>query len=411
MACLASGADLTLASQTCPLTGPISAPCVYTFTFKATTVGDKADSIVCSGGGKTAQTTVTAKVVTGEQPAITPSTQTFTARVGQSAAATFSLANSGGSPTGILTAAVSGAGFAITSNDCVAQLAPLAVCKIQVTFAPATVGAVTGVLSVTDATPGSLPAIATLTGTGITGPTGVITPSTKDFGTVTVGAAPATATFTIANSGTTATDIVALATTDPQFSLASDPCSGHPLAAKAQCTFNVTFAPASAGLKQAMVNATQASDGAVIGSATLTGAGKSTGLLHLTIVPAALDFGTSYVGGPVGPLVFTVINDGTGATGVLSVLKNDSTSSVGGASQFKIASNTCTAALAPTATCQVAVTFAPTVVGSASAVIVVTDGYASTSTSGGTTTPPGTVSGIAVPSISAVSAAPEWQEF
>jgi hypothetical protein len=413
LSCLPAGADLTLASQTCPPAGmPVSAQCIYTFTFKATTVGDKVDTIVCSGGGKTAQTTVTAKVVTApEPPRIVPSTQDFTARVGLSVAATFSLTNYGGSPTGILTAAVTGAGFSITSNDCVAPLAPLATCKIQVTFAPVVAGIVTGALTVTDATPGSMPAVAALTGTGIAGPTGVISPATRDFGTVDVGKSATTA-FTITNGGAAASDIIALATTNPQFTIVSDLCGGYPLAPRTTCTFGVTFAPASAGLKQAIVNATQTSDGAVLGSAALTGTGWAEGPFRLTISPSTIDFGTTYVGGPVGPLVFTVINDGSNATGALTVLKNDSTSSVGGASQFKIASSTCAAALAPLATCQVGVTFDPTLVGSASAVIVVTDGTASTSPPATpSATLPGTVSGIAVPSISGLSAAPTWQEF
>jgi hypothetical protein len=61
--CLATGPDLTLATQTCPSTGPVSAPCTYTFTFKATSAGAKSAAIVCSGGGQAVTTTVTANVV------------------------------------------------------------------------------------------------------------------------------------------------------------------------------------------------------------------------------------------------------------------------------------------------------------------------------------------------------------
>jgi hypothetical protein len=115
------------------------------------------------------------------------------------------------------------------------------------------------------------------------------------------------------------------------------------------------------------------------------------------ISPPTLDFGTTGIGVPVGPLVFTIRNDGDGATDALTTLKNDSTSSVGGASQFVIAGNTCAAALASKATCQVAVTFAPTLSRSASAVIVVTDGVTATSPPGTSgTIPPGTVVGIAL---------------
>jgi hypothetical protein len=402
ISCLSTGADLSLLAQTCPPTGTaVAIPCTYTYTFKALSVGDKVDTIVCSGGGKTAQTTVTAKVVTPSALSISPAKKDdFVAKVGQAAPWVFNVNNNGGSSTGTLTANVTGAGFSITSNECPAQLAAAASCKIQVTFAPTVASVVTGALTVTDATPGSTPATAALTGTGIASAI-AITPTPKDFGTVEVGKS-ATLAFTMTNSGTSPTDIVALAIADAQFTVVNDLCGGHTLAAlgspQASCTFGITFAPASAGLKQAVVNATQTSDGAVLATASISGTGlKAPTLAHLVITPPTLDFGTTGIGVPVGPKVFTVTNDGDLASGALTTLKNDSTSSVGGASQFNITGNTCAVALASKGTCQVAVTFAPTIDRSASAVIVVTDGVATTSPPGTSgTIPPGTVVGIAL---------------
>jgi len=351
---------------------------------------------VCNGGGKPATTTVTATVVTPSSLTISPTKQDFTTKVGQPFPWTFNVTNNGGAKTGTLSAAVTGAGFAITQNSCPASLGALAACTIQVTFNPAAAGAVTGTLTVTDATPGSTPAVATLTGSGVSSAV-AITPTPKDLGTVVVGATPATAPFTMSNTGTSATAIIALAASDPQFTVVNDLCSGHALAAQAQCTFSVTFAPTSAGPKQATINATQTADGAVLATANLTGTGQDAlKPAHLTISPPTLDFGTTGVGVPVGPKVFTVVNDGGTATGALTTLKNDSTSSVGGASQFNITGNDCNKVLAPNATCQVAVTFAPTITRSASAVIVVSDGVVSTSSTTATTTPPGTVVGIAL---------------
>jgi hypothetical protein len=167
LACLASGVDLTLTSQTCPSSGPVSTACTYTFTFRAASSGQKSDAIVCTGGGKTTQTNVTATVVSPGALAISPATGAFSAAVGQSTMVTFYLANTGGALTGILAIAVTGAGFAVTSNDCVVPLAPLSTCKIQVTFAPSAAGTVAGALTVTDATPGSTPATASLSGVGV----------------------------------------------------------------------------------------------------------------------------------------------------------------------------------------------------------------------------------------------------
>jgi hypothetical protein len=397
--CLASGADLTLANQTCPLDGPVSDPCSYTFTFTSATAGAKQDAIVCSGGGKATQTTVTANVVAPAALAISPSSQAFTAKVGQSATATFSVANIGGAPSGILTVAVAGAGFAVTSNDCPAVLAPLAFCEIQVAFLPALAGSVTGTLMVADTMPGSTPAVATLGGIGIAGAITII-PASSDFGTVLIGQNKAAA-FTLANGDTFATDLIALATTDPQFAVGDDLCSGRPLATGDLCTFSVTFSPTSAGVIQATLKATQTSDGAVLASAALSGTGLG-GHANLAVSPATLDFGTTAVGVPVGPLPFTVTNAGGSATGALAIIKTDGASSIGGASQFTIAGNTCTAALAPSASCQVAVTFAPTVVGSAAALITISDGVSVAS---------GAAVGVAEAPASARSAVPRLEEF
>jgi hypothetical protein len=402
LACLASGADLTLATQTCPITGPVSVTCSYTFTFKAASAGQKAESIVCSGGSTVKTASVTANIVTPPALLITPSKQAFSAKVGQSTAWTFNVSNAGGSQTGILSAAITGAGFSITANDCPPQLAGSGICKVQVTFAPNTGGAVTGSLTVTDSTPGSTPAAAALTGTGLVSqPT--ITPAAKDFGTVTVGQAVST-TFTMANSGSAATGIIALASTDTQFTIGSDLCSGRALEVKGQCSFGVTFAPASVGLTQAMVNASQTSDGAVLASVALTGTGKagSPGS-GLSMTPASLDFGATTVGASVGPLFFTITNIGAGTTGTLWVLKNDSLSSVGGAAQFTTTGDTCaTAVLAPEGSCRVGVTFAPMVAGVSSTTFQITDG--------GVLQVSGNVTGTTV-SISGLSAAPACEEF
>ena len=390
LTCTPSGGDLTLASQTCAATGAITAQCSFTYTFKAATAGVKSDSVVCSGGGKTTQTTVAANVVTPSTLAVNPSSQPFTAIVGQPVTWTFNVSNSGGSPTGTLAATISAGApdFAIASNDCVVALPALGVCKITVTFTPTAVGAKNGTLTVTDATPGSTPATATLTGTGIQDRLVTITPATSDFGTVKIPAVKTTA-FTMANNGGTATDIVALAASDPEFSIGSDLCSGRPLAAKAQCTFSVTFTPAGVnGLRQAMVNATQPSDGAILASAAVSGTVQIADTQpKLVFTPPTLDFGTTGVGVSVGPKTFTVTNTGGTATGALSVVKNDSTSSVGGASQFTY-TTTCTAALAPNASCQLVVTFAPTISRSASAVLTVSDNSVASAY--------GTVTGIAL---------------
>ena len=184
--------------------------------------------------------------------------------------------------------------------------------------------------------------------------------------------------FTVNNTGGTATDILTLAVTDAEFTVTSDTCTGRPLASGGQCTFTVSFAPTGpAGVKQALVNAAQAS-GTLIATAQLKGtAVVGTGRLKLVMTPPTLDFGTTGVGTPVGSLRFTVTNTSSTTTGSLSVANEDSGSSVGGASQFTF-TTTCSAALAPADSCQIDVTFAPTTAGTFAAVFTISDGTNST---------------------------------
>jgi hypothetical protein len=132
---------------------------------------------------------------------------------------------------------------------------------------------------------------------------------------------------------------------------------------------------------------TAKSGGIVSAQKQVQGTGKAVKVAALSMSPPTLDFGTIGVGTTAGPHVFTVTNNGGTATGMLNVTNLDSTSSVGGASQFTYVT-TCSPALAPGATCFVAVTFAPTIAGSASATITVSDGTVSS--------PGGTVLGIAL---------------
>jgi hypothetical protein len=269
----------------------------------------------------------------------------------------------------------------MTDNQCGGVLAGGATCTIAVVYKPTATGSVTASLTLTDATVGFTPATAALNGTAVNVDTLAIA-GAQDLGSVTVGQAGTPAIYTIRNDGGAASDAVAIGATDPQFVISNDLCTGLALAAGKTCTFTVMFIPATVGLKTAAL--TVRSGVTVAVQKPIQGTGVAEGHMGLNMTPARLDFGTIMVGTTAEPQTFTVTNIGGAATGVLAVTKSDS--SVGGASQFTYSA--CAAALAPGATCLLAVTFAPTTVGSASATFTVTDGTVST--------PPGTVSGVAL---------------
>ncbi|HJX51485.1 MAG TPA: choice-of-anchor D domain-containing protein [Polyangia bacterium] len=319
---------------------------------------------------------------------ISPASATFAAGIGTtSPEAGLYVTNGSSTPTGLLSVSLVGLNsdqFVITKNTCLVPLSTPASggnsCSISVVFKPTMLANASATLVVTD---GTATVTSALTSVVIAPATLAIT-GAANLGTVSVGQAGTASTYTITNSGGTASGVLTVSlTARAEFSIGSDLCSGLALAAAKTCSFTVTFSPTSAGVKSAVLIAS--SGGTLLASLQMTGISVSA--VALTMRPSTLDFGTISVGTVSGTKTFTVTNEGATASGVLSVVKKDSTSSVGGASQFTY-TTTCQAALAPAATCQVVVTFAPTIAGSASAAITVSDGTVSS--------PAGTVVGIAL---------------
>src|SRR5208282_1750480 len=123
---------------------------------------------------------------------------------------TLTLTVSGGAATGTSTVTITGnatldissittsGDFALvtSSKPCGSTLAPGTNCKIEVTFTPLQVGALTGTVSITDNAPGS-PQTVPLSGTGTAQAT--LTPATWTFATTKVGATSKVKVFTLAN--------------------------------------------------------------------------------------------------------------------------------------------------------------------------------------------------------------------
>jgi hypothetical protein len=377
LSCALSGADITAdATKVCPATLAAGATCTVGFTFQSATAGSKNDAVVCSATGVTQTTTIVADVVTPASLAFQPpATVAVSAPVGSAGSpVSFTLVNSGGAASGALTVTPSGADAAqfVIDNQCVLPLTALNFCKINVTFKPTTAGAKVLTLTVTDANAvaTAAPLVATVNGTATPPGSLTLTGAATDFGTVAVGAASAPAlVFTLTNPGASDTSTVTVATSDPQFVITSNACNGVPLAAGKTCNVSVVFKPSAAGPASANLSASATGTA----SATLPIKGLATGAAALTLTPPTLDFGTTGVNVPTAPQTFTVTNTGGNATGALTVIKKDSTSSTGGGTQFT-STTTCGAALAPGATCNIVVTYAPTIAGNASATFSVSDG-------------------------------------
>jgi uncharacterized repeat protein (TIGR03803 family) len=140
--------------------------------------------------------------------------------------------------------------FAISNNTCGATVLVGASCKVSVTFTPTAKGKRTGNLTFTDDAPTS-PQVVALVGTG----TAIqLTPTSLNFGTVTVGNTSSPKTITITNvSAATVTSSITVGGTNPADFLINSNTCGATLPGGASCVVGLVFKPQATGTRTAML--------------------------------------------------------------------------------------------------------------------------------------------------------------
>ncbi len=261
---------------------------------------------------------------------------------------------------GIETSGGSGA-FSIGESDCFgATLPPQGTCSVQVDFRPNETGPYAGVVRA-DSAGASFEA--ELSGSG---GEAMLTPSTNplDFGSAAVGSHGEPRTVTIENSGDLPGGffIAVISGGDSaSFQLLEEDCTGIPIVPGGSCQAVVRFQPTAAGLRTATLS--MFGDGEGGQQITLSGDGVDPGLP--TPTPSSHSFGTQQVGTSGGIALFTFSNEGSVATEL-----SDATLGGEDRDQFRIARDGCSeTSLAPGASCQVGVRFAPDEAGVKSATL------------------------------------------
>jgi fibro-slime domain-containing protein len=280
LSCSVSGADLTFdPTKVCPAALAAGTSCTVGFTFKATTAGSKIDSVVCSAAGLTKTAAVTATVFDPAKLAITPPTASFQTQIGtQSPPVTFGVANTGGMATGQISATITGTNaeqFVITVPGCLAPLVGATGCALQVACLPTSVGTKSATLKVADVSGAATSVSAALTCVSI-GPTTLTVTGTANLGSVAIGSTGTPQTFTVKDTGATASGTLTVTISDPQFVKGSDTCTGISLDAGASCSVVVSLHPTSLGSLNAILNVTAASGNP--GFIQLSGIGLTTGV-------------------------------------------------------------------------------------------------------------------------------------
>jgi sugar lactone lactonase YvrE len=263
-------------------------------------------------------------------------------------------------------------------------IAASASCTVSVVFTPTATGTRTGTLSFTDNAAGS-PQSVSLTGTGVTAaPVVSLSATSLTFPSEVVGTASPAQTVTVTNTGN-ANLFFSSIVTSGDFSVASNgtSCStgDAEYAPQATCSVSLIFTPSAAGTRTGTLKFTD-NAGNSPQSVSLTGTGVAAAP-EVSLSPTSLTFAAQSIGVASAPQTVTVTNTGNAdlsfyaivASGVFSVSSSGTTCVVESGVAAPHA-KAVAAAIAPQATCTIAVVFTPTEAGAASGTLTLTDNAA-----------------------------------
>ncbi len=300
---------------------------------------------------------------------LAPNPVTFAAQQAgsTSAAQTVTLSNSGGAALSISGVTISGtnASSFTQTNNCGSTVNAGSSCAISITFSPSAAGAYTATVNVADNATGS-PQSVTLNGTG-TAPQVSLLPSPLIFGDQLVGTMSAAQKVTLANNGTAALNVTSIALTGTNASAFSQTNTcGATVAAGSSCSITAIFAPTTVGSFSGSINVSDNVTGSPQ-SVALSGTGTAP---QAALAPSLLSFNNQTTGTTSAVQNVTLSNAGTAALSITSIVLS------GGTAASFSQTNNCGASLAASASCTIAVTFAPTALGAASTTLAVTDSVA-----------------------------------
>jgi hypothetical protein len=244
------------------------------------------------------------------------------------------------------------------TNTCGGSVIAGGSCTISVTFTPNASGAFTATLNITDSASNS-PQSVSLSGTGIVPVT--LSTSSLSFGNVLVGSSSTAPAVTLTNHQSVSLTNIAITVTGAAFSQVNT--CGSSIAAGAQCTVTVTFAPTTSGAQTGTVKITDSAS-----NSPQTISLKGSGVLPVTLTPATLAFGDENVGTTSAPETETVTNNQKVALTIDSI-------TITGADEgdFAETGTTCGSTLAAGAKCTITLTFTPVATGARSATLKLTD--------------------------------------
>lgn len=324
--------------KTCLMSIRIGAPSPGTYVFTEGWVVVTSDGRT-SGNSESASLQVLAALPAGfgaSQSSVSFGDQ----RVGTSSAPrSLTVSNTGSGTLAISGITVSG-DFRSAGGCEVSSIAAGGSCTLSIVFTPTATGARAGSIQIATNAPGS-PHVIALSGTGVA-PAVSLAPSPLAFGNVPQGTTTSAA-LTLTNTGGAPLSIAGVAVSGSQFA-ATSACPAS-LAAAASCQVTVSYSPGGTGAHSGQLTV-QSDAFSGVNVVALSGTGTAPAV---SLSPASVTFSGVSVGS-TGTSAVQLSNSGTAPLAITSI-----TASGTGFSQ----GNNCPGSLAPAASCQITVTFAP----------------------------------------------------
>ena len=337
--------------------------CTISIFFMPSTIGTRTGSLtITDDANNSPQTVALAGIGVSAALTVAPTALTFGSQVinTSSAGQAITVTNAGFTNVTINAVQASG-GFTDTDNCAGNILTPGQHCTATISFAPVVTGAYSGTVTINDNAPGA-PHVVTTTGTS---QLAASLSANLSFPATNVGSSSSPQTMTLTNNQNQT--LTFTWTTSGDFSAVGNgtiPCNGT-LAAKAKCTFGVTFTPTFNGQIKGALTITHNAGGSPT-SGGLTGTGQNGPAVPLTFSPANLSYGNVVLNSSSSKTV-TIKN--TGATAI-------NISSVTGSGPYVVTpsgTTPCGGNLNASKSCTVTVTFTPLVTGTIIGGITVID--------------------------------------
>ncbi len=242
----ASGTGFSLTGPTLPVTLTAGQSASFTATFAPATAGTATGSIAIASNATNSSLSVPLSGTGVTAGALSPNPTSIafgSVQVGGTLSRSETLTNTGGSLLHIATANVTGTGFAVSGLTAPTTLNAGQSLTFTVTFTPQSSGAASGSLALT--ADGSVTNLSVaFTGTGTASGTLAVSPTTVNFGSVTVGASQ-NQSGTVSASGAGVT-VSSVASSNPEFTITG---LSLPLTLNAgqSAPFTLTFTPQASG--------------------------------------------------------------------------------------------------------------------------------------------------------------------